>query len=233
MKNTMFKNYIMKASIISLLGLFTVSALAAESDDKKVSTWNDMSDPTAIYSNASIGGGTEGVDLSGTYGGYLSGVYKQRFTVAAKHDLDYYEANYLLLNSASESGLTFNSTWDRDLRLDHVDYRGIDDLNVGFFAKLGFLDKHLNFYPQVSIGYMWADEMSDTTYVKLDATTRYTFNHMFWVGITPTFKHSMKGVDIDEWATSIDAGMQLSDAFGLSVSANNDHEYWGQITFAF
>ncbi|MDA7747413.1 hypothetical protein N8878_08830 [Psychromonas sp.] len=230
MNQMILKNYFVKASVVSMASMFSFSVLAA---DKNSKTWVDMSDPTAIYSNATIGGGTEGIDLSGTYGGYLTGVYKQRFTVAAMHDLDYLEVNYLLLNSASESGLIVNSTWDEDIRVDHVDYKDANDIKVGFFAKLGFFEKKLNFYPQVNIGYTWAKEMKDTTYVEFEATTRYTFNRMFWIGVTPTYAHGMKGEDLNEWTGTVDAGMQLSDVFGFTVSANDDKEFTGSVTFAF
>lgn len=238
--NIMLNNYFSTASIITLASVFSFSALAAE---KKIEDWNDFSDPTAIYSNASIAGGNEGVDISATYGGYLSGVYKHSFTGAVKSDLEYYEANYLLLNSVSKSGVAFDSTWHQDIRVDGVNYKNVNNATFGFFAKLGFLKDRLNyapnmnrsfnFYPKVSVGYMWASEIKDTTFVKFDATTRFSFNHMFWVGVTPTYIYGMKGLDLNELDATVDAGVQLSDAFGLSVSANNDEEFRARVTFAF
>lgn len=227
----MLKHYLLKASVISLGSIFSFSALAA--NDNKEEHWNDMSDPTAIYSSASIGGGNEGVDISATYGGYLGGVYKHRFNFAAKHDLEYYEANYLLLNSATNAGIAFDSTWDRDISYKSVNYKGVNDTALGFFAKLGFLEDRLNFYPKMSVGYMWADDMSDTTYVKFDATTRFSFNRMFWVGITPTYTYGMKGLELNEWTGTLDAGVQLSTGFGLTASVNDDKEFWAQVLFAF
>ena len=224
------KNYVLKASVSALLGLSSVAVLAADDTGKP---WVDMSDPTAIYSSATIGGGTEGIDLSAAYGGYLSGVYKHRFTIAAKHDLDFYEANYLLLNSTSNSGLSIDSSWSKDIRADGNDYDDVNDTSIGFFAKLGFMDNHVNFYPKVSVGYLWANDIENTTYVKFDATTRYTFNRMYWVGITPSYAHGFKGVDLNEWAATVDAGVQLSDVFGFSVSANDDEEFTANVTFAF
>ena len=224
------KNYVLKASVSALLGLSSVAVLAADDTGKP---WVDMSDPTAIYSSATIGGGTEGIDLSAAYGGYLSGVYKHRFTIAAKHDLDFYEANYLLLNSTSNSGLTIDSSWSKDIRADGNDYDDVNDTSIGFFAKLGFMDNHVNFYPKVSVGYLWANDIENTTYVKFDSTTRYTFNRMYWVGITPSYAHGFKGVDLNEWAATVDAGVQLSDVFGFSVSANDDEEFTANVTFAF
>lgn len=224
------KNYVLKSSVSALLGLSSVAVLAADDTGKP---WVDMSDPTAIYSSATIGGGTEGIDLSAAYGGYLSGVYKHRFTIAAKHDLDFYEANYLLLNSTSNSGLSIDSSWSKDIRADGNDYDDVNDTSIGFFAKLGFMDNHVNFYPKVSVGYLWANDIENTTYVKFDATTRYTFNRMYWVGITPSYAHGFKGVDLNEWAATVDAGVQLSDVFGFSVSANDDEEFTANVTFAF
>lgn len=230
MNNMILKNSLLKISMTSLISVFSFSAMAAD-DDAEV--WVDMSDPTAVYSSATIGGGTEGIDLSASYGGYLSGVYKQRFTIAAKHDLDFYEVNYLLLNSSSNSGITVDSSWSKDIRAGGDDYDNVNDTSIGFFAKLGFMDDHVNFYPKVSVGYLWADDIEDTTYVKFDATTRYTFNRMYWVGITPSYAYGFKGADLNEWAATIDAGVQLSDVFGFSVSANDDEEFTANVTFAF
>ena len=237
----MMKNYILKASITSLVSLCSFSAFAA--DDKNAETWNDFSDPTAIYSNASIGGGNEGVDIKAAYGGYLGGVYKHRFTAAAKSDLEYYEFDYLLLNSATDSGVAFDSTWHRDIRVDGVNYRSVNDISLGFFAKLGFLEEELNyeagserslnFYPKMSVGYMWADNIRDTTFIELDATTRFAFNKMFWIGVTPTYTYGMKGLELNEWTASLDGGIQLSNSFGINASVNNDKEFRGEVQFAF
>lgn len=227
----MLKNHFFKISAFSLLSLFSVATIATE--NKQTQMWNDMSDPTAIYSNASIGGGTEGVDVSATYGGYLGGVYKHRFDVVAKNDFEYYEVNYLMLNAATKSGITFDSAWDRDVRYKGINYYDVNDLSLGFFAKLSFINKRLNFYPKMSIGYMWADHMSDTTYVEFDATTRFSINRMFWVGVTPTYTYGMKGIELNEWTGTLDLGMQLSSGFGLSASINDDKDISGKVTFAF
>ncbi|WP_025563057.1 hypothetical protein [Psychromonas sp. SP041] len=230
LKNSVLKSCALKATVGTFVGLSSFAALAADGTEQP---WVDMSDPTAVYSSATIGGGTEGIDLSASYGGYLSGVYKHRFTVAAKHDLDFYEVNYLLLNAKSNSGVTFDSSWSEDIRADGNDFDDVNDTSIGFFAKLAFMDNHLNFYPKVSVGYLWDGDIEDTTYVKFDATTRYTFNRMYWVGITPSYAHGFKGADLNEWEATIDAGVQLSDTFGFSVSANDDEEFTANVTFAF
>tara|TARA_R110001583_G_scaffold79172_1_gene214058 strand:+ start:1455 stop:2192 length:738 start_codon:yes stop_codon:yes gene_type:complete len=239
--NMILKNALLKASMASLVGLFSFSAIAAEFDvvegegtgTGEVEAWVDMSDPTSVYSSATIGGGSEGIDLSASYGGYLSGLYKQRFTIAAKHNSDFYEANYLLLNSATNSGIAFDSSWSKDIRVDSVDYDNINDTSVGFFAKLGFNDEHVFFYPKVSVGYLWSNDIEDTTYVKFDATTRYSFNPMYWVGVTPTYAYGFKGADLNKVTLTVDAGVQLSEVFGVSVSANNDEEITANVTFVF
>ena len=227
----MFKKCFLKISVLSLISLFSAAAVAAE--DEQAQVWNDMSDPTAIYSNATIGGGTEGIDVSATYGGYLGGVYKHRIDVAAKNDFEYYEVNYLMLNATTKSGITFDSTWDRDVRYKGINYYDVNDTSLGFFAKLSFMDKRLNVYPKVSLGYMWADNMSDTTYVEFDATTRFSINRMFWVGVTPTYTYGMNGIELSEWTGTLDLGMQLASGFGVSASVNDDKDVSAQVIFAF
>ena len=221
-------NVILKASLTSLVGFCSFSVVAENNKN-----WVDMSDPTAVYSNAVIGGGTEGVDFSARFGSYLSGVYKQRFTVAAKHNLDFYEFNYLLSNSVTKSGITFDSSWNKDIEADHKDYEDVNDVSIGFFAKLDFMEKRLNVYPKANVGYIWKDDVEDTTYVKFDATTRYSFNKMYWVGLTPTYTYSFDGLHLKEWTVTADAGVQLSESFGINFSANNDEELTANIEFAF
>ena len=246
------KNCVLTASVGSLLSLSSLSVFAADEDvtfsddtpavtesveaapltEDDIASWVDMSDPTAIYSHASVGGGNQGVDLSATYGGYLSGVYKHSFTLAAREDLEHYETNYFILNTASNSGVAFDNSWSEDIRVDHTDYDDLNDTSIGFFAKLPFEDK-INFYPKVSVGFIWGDDFSDTTYVKFDATTRYRFDHMFWVGVTPTYAYGFKGEDLNEWTATLDAGVQVSDVFGISASVNDDKDFLANVTFAF
>lgn len=224
-----FKKYCFKVSITTLVSLASFSAIAA--DDNKV--WVDMSDPTATYTHASIGGGNQGVDLSATYGGYLGGVYKHDFTVSAKESFDYYDVNYRILNATNNSGVAFDTSWSKDIRADGVDYDDVNDASVGFFTKLPFLGNKLNFYPKASVGLLWEDNIQDTTYVKFDATTRYSFNRMFWIGVTPTYAYGFKGVDLNEWTGALDAGVQISDAFGINASVNDDKDFTANVQFAF
>jgi len=211
----------------------TESAQSAPLSESDPSSWVDMSDPTAIYSHASIGGGNQGVDFSATYGGYLSGVYKHSFTLAAREDLEHYETNYFILNSASNSGVAFDNSWSEDMRIDHTDYDDLNNNSIGFFAKLPFMEDKVRFHPKVSVGFIWGDDFSDTTYVKFDATTRYRFDHMYWVGITPTYAYGFKGEDLNEWTATLDAGVQISDVFGISASVNDDKDFLANVTFAF
>lgn len=219
---------IFKKTTAVLLTLSSVS-LFANTQTENVEVWYDLSDPTAVYSNVSVGAGTEGVNISASYGGYLNGQYKHQITVEAMGDLDYYNVDYLLLNASSHSGFTVESTWGRDI-WDIID---VNDTSVGVFAKIPMLNNKLNIYPKLNLGILWGDDIESTTYIKFDATTRYKFNDMFWVGITPTYTHAMKGYDLNEWDTSFDAGVQLSNAFSLAAHANTEEEFWVDVTFAF
>ncbi|MCP4323656.1 MAG: hypothetical protein GY951_03805 [Psychromonas sp.] len=213
---------------VALLTLFSGSLLA-NSQANENQAWNDLTDPRAIYSGVSVAAGSEGVNISANYGGYLNGQYKHKITVEAMNDLEYYNVNYLLLNANTKSGFTVETTWDRDIW-------GINDqhdTSLGVFATIPLLNNKLNVYPKVNIGMLWGDDVDTTTYIKLDATTRFNFNSMFWVGVTPTYTYAMKGYDLSEWQSSIDAGIQLTPAFAIAAHVNNDEEYWLDVVFAF
>jgi len=213
---------------IALLAFFS-SSLLANAPASNEETWYDLSDPRAVYSGLSVAAGKEGVNISANYGGYLNGQYKHQVTVEAMNDLEYYNVDYMLLNANTKSGFTVESTWDRDVW-------GINDVNdtsFGVFANIPLLNNKLNIYPKMNLGMLWGDEVDTTTYVKFDATTRYKFNRMFWVGVTPTYTYAMKGYDINKWQGTLDAGMQLSPAFALSAHVNDDEEYWVKVLFTF
>ena len=219
-----------KKSTVALLTLFSSTLLAnVNTQVQKEETWYDLSDPRAIYSSLSVAAGNEGVNISASYGGYLNGQYKHKITVEAMNDLEYYNVDYMLLNASTNSGFTIESTWDRDV----FGLKDLNDTSVGVFAKIPLLNNKLNVYPKLNIGMLWGDEIDSTTYIKFDATTRYTFNRMFWVGITPTYTYAMKGYDVKEWETSLDAGVQLSSAFALAAHVNTDEEFWVDVIFAF
>ncbi len=222
-----FNNFTKNCSI-GLVALFSSTLFANEPADSE-QTWYDLSDPRAIYSGLSVAAGNEGVNISANYGGYLNGQYKHQVTVEAMNDLEYYNVNYMLLNANTKSGFTLESTWDRDL----WNINDFNDTSVGVFANIPLLNNKLNIYPKMNIGMIWGDEVTTTTYIKFDATTRYKFNRMFWVGVTPTYTYAMKGYEINKWQGRVDAGIQLSPAFALSAHANNDKEYWVDVLFTF
>ena len=218
----------------SLLGLTLFSAaLFANEKANTAQAWVDLSDPFAVYSGVSVAAGKEGVNISANYGGYLNGLYKHKITVEAMNDMEYYNVNYMLINASTNSGFTIETTWDRDLsNLNKAIIKDANDTSLGVFANIPLLNNKLNIYPKLNLGMLWADEVDTTTYIKFDATTRFKFNHMFWVGVTPTYTYAMKGYELSEWQATLDAGMQLSPAFGISGHVNND-EYWIDIAFAF
>jgi hypothetical protein len=224
----MFIKKFNKKSSIALLTLFSTSLFANEQATSK-EAWLDLSDPRAIYSGLSVAGGSEGVDVSANYGGYLNGQYKHKITLEAKNDLDYYNINYMLVNANTNSGFSIETTWNRDI----LDISSMNDTSVAVFAKIPQLDDKLNIYPKLNLGMLWGDKADTTTYIKFDLTTRYRFNHMYWVGITPTYTYAMDGYDINEWTATLDAGVQFSPAFAVGAHVNDDKEFWFDVVFAF
>jgi len=228
------KNMIWKTSIISLASVFSFAGYAAEGDATEA--WGS---PVSTYSNVNLGSGTEGIDISASFGGYLGGVYQHRVEVAAKQDLEHYEANYLLLNTASQSGVTIESTWSEDVEFDkevgkgEVEFENVDSVEVGLFSQLDFPDDRLKVYPKMSVGYMWGDDIIDTTFVQFELAVLFRLNEQVWVGAAPAYIHSMDGVVIEEFQGSIDAGVKLSETFGVSASVNDDREFLGKVIFAF
>lgn len=218
-----------KASIAALTLLSSALMVNANAQDIDQENWIDLSDPSAIYSGVGIAGGTEGIDVSAKYGGYLNGQYKHQIAVEAMNDLEYYNINYKVLNASSLSGFTLESTWDRD-------FWGMEDVNdssFGVFAKIPLIENQLYVHPKVNLGVLWGDDVESTTYIKFDATTRYKFNNIFWAGITPTYTYATKGRDINDWQGTLEAGVQLSSAFSLAAHVNDDEEFWADVLFLF
>jgi len=230
------KNRILKISIMSLVGAFSLVSYAAEANATSAEAWGS---PVATYSNVNLGSGTEGIDLSASFGGYLGGVYQHRIQVAAKQDLEHYEANYLLLNTASQSGVTIESTWSEDVEFDkefgkgEVEFEDVDSVEVGLFSQLDFPDDRLKVYPKMNVGYIWGDSIIDTTFVEFELSVIFRLNDQIWFGAAPSYIHSMDGVVIEEFQGSVDAGIKLSETFGLSASVNEDREFLGKVIFAF
>jgi len=235
MKHIIAKNTVLKVFIVSLISSFSLASYAAEGDPVNSEGWGS---PVSTYSNVNLGSGTEGIDISANFGGYLGGVYQQRIEVAAKQDLEHYEANYLLLNSASDSGVTIESTWSEDVEFDRDEgpdafFENVDSVEVGLFSKLAFPEPRLSAYPKMSVGYMWGDDIIDSTYVTFEVAVRFNANDQIWVGAAPVYIHSMDGVEIEEFQGTIDAGIKLSETFGVSASVNHDEEFLGRVIFAF
>jgi hypothetical protein len=230
----MFIKKIAKTSSIVLLTLFSSALLAnVNTQVEKEETWLDLSDPRAIYSGVSVAGGNEGVNIAAKYGGYMNGQYKHQVSVEAINDLEYYNIDYMLVNANTQSGFTVESSWNRDI----WGIKDVNDTSFGVFAKIPLLqnkfNNKLNIYPKLNLGMLWGDDVKSTTYIKFDATTRFKFNSMFWVGVTPTYTYAMKGYDLREWDATLDAGAQLSEAFALVAHVNNDEEFWVDVVFAF
>jgi len=236
MKPIISKNSVLKTSIVSLIGFFSLTANAADGDAVSSESWGS---PIATFSNVSLGSGTEGIDISASFGGYLGGLYQYQLELASKQDLEHYEVNYLLLNTASESGITINTTWSEDVEFDNengpgdIEFEDINTADLGLFSKLSFPDARIHAYPRMSVGYMWGEDILETTYVEFEVAVLFNINEMFWIEATPTYLHSMEGVEIDEFTGELEAGAKLSETFGVSVSINDDEEFLGRVIFAF
>ena len=231
----------MKKITLALLSLCSVSLFANAQGPQHVvqpddpSTWHDLSDPRAVYSSVGIAAGKNGVNLSASYGGYLNGLYKQKITVESMNDLDYYNADYMLVNSHTNSGFSLETTWDRD-DWDIRELEGVKDINdvsAGVFAKVPMANSKINIYPKLNLGMLWGDKVKSTTYIKIDATTRYSVTDMVWFGVTPTYTYAMQGYEIDEWSGSIDAGIQLSSEFSFIAHFNTEDDFWMDVIFTF
>lgn len=221
-------NNLSKKSAIAF-GFLLSTSLMVNAQEQKAKTWIDLSDPRAVYTGVKASGGSEGVNVSANYGGYLNGQYKHKITVEAKNNLDYYNVDYMLINANTGSGFTIETTWDRDV----WDIKDVNDISFGVFAKIPLLDGKLNIHPKFNLGMLWKSGMDSTSYAKFDASTRFSINRMFWVGITPTYTYTMKGYDVSGWETTIDGGIQISDVFAVAAHVNNDDEYWFDVIFAF
>ncbi|MFT7423840.1 MAG: hypothetical protein ACI8UC_001925, partial [Psychromonas sp.] len=142
----------------------------------------DFADPTAVYSSAGIGGGTEGVDVFGSFAGYLGWQMKHQLTLEAKHDLDYYNLNYMAFNSRNNSGFLVDSTWS-------YDYKGysVDKTAFGVIKKVPLSNEKITLYPALKLGMMWGNDISTTTYLDVEVSARYAVSDLFWIGATPQY----------------------------------------------
>lgn len=218
----------MKKITLTLLSLCSASLFAnAESSGQQ--TWHDLSDPRAIYSSAGVAAGKDGVNLSASYGGYLNGSYKHKLTVESVNDLDYYNVDYILVDSNTDAGFTLESSWDRDI----WDIKNVNNTAVGVFAKVPLANEQLTLYPKLDLGLLWGKGVKSTTYIQIETPLRYKISDVIWVGTTPAYTYAMRGSDLNEWDASIDAGIQLSPEFAFAGHANTDSEVWVDVTFTF
>lgn len=223
-----FKNLTKKVTL-GLFVLFSASSYAASDGQSSTDNWYDMSDPRVIFSGVSVSGGSEGVNLGAHYGSYLTGEFKQKVTLQAMHDLEYFTADYILLNANTNTGFAVESTWDRDL----WGIESFNDISLGVFAKILLKDERFNFYPKLNLGMIWGDEINSTTYIKFDATTRFNLNSMFWVGVSPSILYAMQGMELRKFQATLDAGIQLSPEFSFAAHINDDEGFWFDIIFTF
>ncbi len=199
----------------------------AQAEDTEV--WHDLSDPHAVYSSVSVAGGNEGVNISASSGGYLNGQFKHKITLESMNDLDYYNADYMIVDSSHNSGFAIETSWGEDLW-------DVDDTNntaVAIFSKIPLQGEQLHLYPKLNLGLLWGDDINSTTYITFDLTTRYNISDILWVGITPTYTYGMQGYDLREWNTSIDAGVQLSGDFAFAAHFDDDYDFWLSVIFTF
>ncbi|MFT6347634.1 MAG: hypothetical protein ACJAYB_000624 [Psychromonas sp.] len=188
----------------------------------------DFADPTAVYSSAGIGGGTEGVDVFGSFAGYLGWQMKHQLTLEAKHDLDYYNLNYMAFNSRNNSGFLVDSTWS-------YDYKGysVDKTAFGVIKKVPLSNEKITLYPALKLGMMWGNDISTTTYLDVEVSARYAVSDLFWIGATPQYLYALKGVNVKEFKGTIDIGYELAENVGVAAHLDENAEFWAEFTLAF
>ncbi|ABM02764.1 hypothetical protein Ping_0922 [Psychromonas ingrahamii 37] len=188
----------------------------------------DFADPTAVYSKAGIGAGTEGVDVFGSFAGYLGWQMKHQLTLEAKHDLDYYNLNYMVFNSRNNSGFLLDSTWS-------YDYKGqsVDKTAFGVIKKVPLKNKKITLYPAMKLGMMWGNNISTTTYLDVEMAARYAVSDLFWIGATPRYLYALKGANVKEFKGTVDIGYELAENVGIEAHLDENAEFWANFTLAF
>jgi len=222
-----------KTLVLLALASTSASVLAAPGEDKSDYV-ADFSNPMAIYSEAGIGGSNDGLDLYGAFCGYLGGTFAHKIRVEGKDDLEYYKVNYLAVDTSTDTGFMLDTTWNQD------DYRKVDEVNdtsIGVIKKIPLMNDRLNLYPKLKLGWLWGDEIKNTTYISADAAVRFNVTSGFWVGGTPKYTYGMKGLELREWSTSVDVGYQFKQGIGLSaqtiLDSHEDTQFRANLTFAF
>ncbi|PKH04135.1 hypothetical protein CXF72_02725 [Psychromonas sp. MB-3u-54] len=188
----------------------------------------DFADPTAVYSSAGIGGGTEGVDVFGSFAGYLGWQMKHQLTLEAKHDLDYYNLNYIAFNSRNNSGFLVDSTWSYDYKGDSVDKTAF-----GVIKKVPLSNEKITLYPALKLGMMWGNDINTTTYLDVEVSARYAVSDLFWIGATPQYLYALKGVNVKEFKGTVDIGYELAENVGVAAHLDENAEFWAEFTLAF
>ncbi len=229
----MYKNRTLTVLTVLACTLISLSSFAMEKYNYRNYQVN-FSDPLAVYSNAGIGMSNDGVDIFGGVGGYLSGSFKQQLQVEAKGDLAYYNVNYLAVDTSSDTGFLVDSVWSRDY---FWAPKKANNSSFGVIKKIPLLDNRLHLYPTLKFGYIWGDDVESTSYVKAALESRFAVIQGFWVGMTPSYIHGMKGYNLDEWNGSLDAGYMFINGMGLSaqtvVDSHENTEYRANATLAF
>lgn len=216
-----------KTTLLSsaLLAVFAGQVSAQQQTSKQGA---DFSDPTAIYSKVGLGGGSEGVDVFGALGGYLGWQLKHQLTLEAKHDLDYYNLNYMAFNSRNDTGFLLKSTWS-----DEYKDNDVDKASFGVIKKIPLNNAQFTLYPAIHIGMMWGDDIDSTTYLEAEAALRYAVSDQLWLGAAPGYTYALKGVNVKEFKGTIDIGYELAENVGVSAHLDEDAEFWADFTFAF
>jgi len=209
----------------ALLAVFTGQAAAQQDSSSRGA---DFSDLTAIYSKVGIGGGSEGVDVFGAFGGYLGWQLKHQLTLEAKHDLDYYNLNYMAFNNRNNTGFLLKSTWS-----DQYKDNAVDKASFGVIKKVPLNNKQFTLYPAINIGMMWGNDIDSTTYLDVEAALRYSVSDVFWVGATPGYTYALKGANVKEFRGTADIGYALAKNVELAAHLDEDAEFWADFTLAF
>ena len=229
----MYKNRMLKVVLVGTFASIAAPSYAEIEKTDHTQYLADFSDPLAVFTSAGIGSSNGGVDVNASIGGYLGGSFKHQLQFVAKDSFEYYDVNYMAVDTSSDTAFLIDSTWSRD-------FLGTDDVNdtsFGVMKQIGILDGRLKFYPEMKLGFLWGDEISSTTYLELAVGARYIVTSGLWVGMTPSYSYGFDGCKLDRWNTSFEAGYMFKEGIGLSVETvidtYNDTEYRGNITFAF
>ena len=192
-----------------------------QADKKNMSDWYNFGDPTDLHSYIAMYAGNEGADISFGLGGYLFGSFTHQLVLEANNNLEYYNIDYNIVDTSTNTGFSINTTWDRDF----IFARDSHDTSVSVIKKLSIIPEEFAIYPQLYLGELLGSYVHSTTYVKLDSAFRYSVQkRRLWLGITPSYQYAITGENIREFNLLLDMGLQFTDSFGLSAHWDNDYE---------